>query len=81
MLWAWCIEGSSNFFKRIEQSKEAETVLQKLKNKFQKLSTTTEGSSNNLNKNRDLWRVGVEVNKECFEITTEILEFLKNFSL
>ena len=73
------LKNDVNFFKRIEQSKEAETVLQKLKNKFQKLSTTTEGSSNNLNKNRDLWRVGVEVNKECFEITTEILEFLKNF--
>jgi hypothetical protein len=72
------LKNDVNFFKRIEQSKEAEMVLQKLKNKFQKLSTT-EGSNTNLNKNRDLWRVGVEVNKECFEITKEILEFLKNF--
>ena len=51
-------------------------LREKMVNKLMKEENKNEDNSNTLNKDKELWRIGVICKKDCFFLTEEILKIL-----
>jgi len=68
------LSNENNFFKRLNTSKQTDSVLKKLKDKFHKKTIDMEETPL---KNDEMWRIGIICKKDCYYITTEILKCLE----